>query len=108
ELAIVQPHGPDRMVIATTRRRSSALIAIAGRMQTHDAAGLGVLVRDGGTLVSVIVNAAQPSAVPRARRYRLLVVADDGDRPFPRAWNEAVLRWQRVGSPLRSHSAAPR
>src|SRR5437764_633303 len=26
ELAIVQPHGPDRMVVVTTRRRTSALI----------------------------------------------------------------------------------
>jgi uncharacterized protein (DUF58 family) len=106
ELAIVQPHGPERLVVGTTRRRSSALIAVTGSLQTHDAGALGVLVRDGGTLVAVVSNNKRSSAVPRSRRFRLLLVRDEADRPFPQSWNEAVLRWQRSGNPLSSPSAA--
>jgi uncharacterized protein (DUF58 family) len=107
ELAIVHPHGPERMVVATTRRRTSALIAVTGSLQAHDAGAIGVLVRDGGTLVTVITNPARSAVVPRSRRFRLFVVRDDPDRPFPQTWNEAVLRWQRTSNPLSSPSAAP-
>jgi uncharacterized protein (DUF58 family) len=106
ELAIVQPHGPDRMVVVTTRRRTSALIAVTGTLQTYDAGALGVLVRDGGTLVTVVSNTRTSTVVPRSRRFRLFVVRDDAERPFSQSWNEAVLRWQRSSSPLTSPSAA--
>ena len=33
ELAVVEPHGPDRIVATTTRRRSPALVAVMGRMR---------------------------------------------------------------------------
>jgi uncharacterized protein (DUF58 family) len=98
ELAIVQPHGPDRLLIATTRRRTSALIAVTGRVHTPDASALGILVRDGGMLVGVTTNPAGSSMVPRARRFRVVVVDDDGRRPFSTTWNEAMLRWQRNGT----------
>jgi hypothetical protein len=107
ELAIVQPHGPDRMVVVTTRRRTSALIAVTGSLHAHDAGALGVLVRDGGTLVTVVTNAARSATVPRSRRFRVFVVPDDPDRPFLQSWNEAVLRWQRSTNPLSSPSPAP-
>ncbi len=82
ELAIVQPHGADRMGILSTRRRSSAVIAVTGRLQTHDSGALGVMVRDGGTLLAVVTNPTDSAVAPRSRRFRLHVVVDAGDRPF--------------------------
>ena len=43
ELAVVEPHGPERIVAAETRRRTGALVAIVGRVRADDAAALGVL-----------------------------------------------------------------
>ncbi len=107
ELAVVQPHGPDRLLVATTRRLTSALIAATGRLQPNDASALGLLVRDGGSLVAVTTVTTDSAIVPRARRFRFFVVADDGSRPFSTAWNEAMLRWQRNGTPSSpSHARA--
>ena len=53
ELAVVEPHGPDRIVATTTRRRTSALVAVMGRMRGDDSGALSVLVRDGGMLTVV-------------------------------------------------------
>ncbi len=97
ELAIVEPHGADRLLIASTRRRSSALVAVTGELLGPDLASLGLLVRDGGLLVSVPTADHSAPSVPRTRRFRTLVVPHD-ERPFPNSWNEAVLRWQRAGS----------
>jgi uncharacterized protein (DUF58 family) len=98
ELAVVQPHGADRLLLALSRWRTNALIAVTGRLDATDAGAVGLLVRDGGTCL-IVTTSAQPSPVEaRARRYRLAVVPDRGDRPFPQAWNEAMLRWQRSGS----------
>ena len=106
ELAVVQPHGPDRLVVASTRRHTGALIAVTGRIEPTDAGALGVLVRDGGTLVAVATNGESAAIASRARRFKLVIVRDDTNIPFPQAWNEAMLRWQRSGSPT-SRSAAP-
>ncbi len=105
ELAIVEPHGADRFLIAATRRRSSALVAVTGRLLANDAASLGLLVRDGGLLVTVPTADQSAPVPPRVRRYRSLVVANDR-RSFAHSWNEAVLRWQRTGSLPTSHSPA--
>ena len=106
ELAVVEPHGPDRIVASETRYRSSAIVAIIGRAQPNDAAALGVLVRDGGQLTVV---ECMPEAVHlslRSRRLRrTLIVANGADRPFPDSWNEAVARWQPRAH--RSPSASP-
>ena len=95
ELAVVEPHGPDRIVASDSRRRSGALVAIMGRARPTDAAALGVLVRDGGQLTVV---ACMPGGAPlslRSRRIRRpLIVANGPDRPFTDSWNEAVVRWQ--------------
>jgi uncharacterized protein (DUF58 family) len=95
ELAIVQPHGPDRLSVALTRRRTGALIAIAGRLQPNDAAGLGALVRNGGMLIAVTTTAEPGTVTARSRRFRPLVVDFGPNSTFSRSWNEAVLRWQR-------------
>lgn len=106
ELAVVQPHGPDRLLIAATRTRSSALIAVTGRLLPNDAASLGSMVRDGGLLVSVATAEGAAAVAPRARRYRMLTVPYD-ERPFTQSWNEAMLRWQRIGNLPTSPSPAP-
>jgi uncharacterized protein (DUF58 family) len=105
ELAVVQPHGPDRLLIAATRMRSSALIAVTGRLLPNDAASLGALVRDGGVLVSVATSSEAAPVAPRARRFRTIVVPHD-ERPFTQSWNEAMLRWQRIGNRHTSPSPA--
>jgi uncharacterized protein (DUF58 family) len=105
ELAIVQPHGPDRLLIAATRTRSSALIAVTGRQLPNDAASLSALVRDGGVLVSVMTAEGSTPIAPRARRFRTVVVPSD-ERPFTQSWNEAMLRWQRIGNLPTSPSPA--
>jgi uncharacterized protein (DUF58 family) len=97
ELAIVEPHGPHRLVVAMGRHKSSAVVAVTGTLHTHDAGALGLIVRDGGTLVSVITN-NPASTHPRARRFRSVVVASDADHPLPQTWNEAMLRWKRSGT----------
>jgi len=108
ELAVVEPHGPDRIVAADSRRRSGALVAIVGRTQAADAATLGVLVRDGGqlTVVACMPDAAQISL--RSRRLRRPVIVSYGtDRPFTDSWNEAVVRWQPRAHRSPSVSPAP-
>jgi uncharacterized protein (DUF58 family) len=105
ELAVVQPHGADRLLVASTRRRSSALVAVTGRLQTTDATVLGVLVRDGGLLITVASVDGEIPLPARSRRFRAVGIACDG-RPFAQTWNEAVLRWQRSGSLPSSPSAA--
>ena len=105
ELAIVEPHGADRLLIASTRRRSSALIAVTGRLLPNDAASLGLLVRDGGLMVTVSCSEQTAPVAPRVRRFRSLVVEHD-ERPFALSWNEAVLRWQRTGNRPTSQSHA--
>ena len=106
ELAIVEPHGADRLMIASTRRRSSALIAVTGRMLANDAASVGLLVRDGGLLVTVPTGDQSTPVALRARRFRTLGIPYD-NRPFAQSWNEAVLRWQRTGTLPTSSSPAP-
>jgi uncharacterized protein (DUF58 family) len=94
ELAVVEPHGPDRIVAAQTRRRTGALVAVTGRLRTDDGAALSVLVRTGGSLT--VVTTLPEGAVPmRVRRFRPIIVGFGPERPFVDVWNEAVLTWQR-------------
>ena len=95
ELAVVEPHGPDRIVASESRRRSGALVAIIGRAQPTDAAALGVLVRDGGQLSVVeCMPGAAPLSLRSRRLRRPMVVANGAERPLTDSWNEAVVRWQ--------------
>lgn len=108
ELAIVQPHGPNRFVIATTRRRTSALIAVIGNLSAADGGALSVIVRDGGTLTAIATTPQTASVPLRSRRIRPLFVPFDDHRPFPDSWNEAVIRWQRSNRhPLSASPARP-
>ena len=106
ELAVIEPHGPERLVAAESRRRSGALVAIVGRAQPTDAGALGVLVRDGGQLTVVACMPEAATLTLRSRRLRRpLIVANGYDRPFTDSWNEAVVRWQPRAQ--RSPSASP-
>jgi uncharacterized protein (DUF58 family) len=95
ELAVIEPHGPERFVAAESRRRTGALVAITGRIQANDAAALAVLVRDGGQMTVVACASGATNFVMRTRRLRRPFVIENGnERPFTDSWNEAVVRWQ--------------
>ena len=106
ELAVVQPHGPDRVLLANTRRRTGALIAVIGRTESQDASAFTVLVHDGGLLLLVGTSETGPPMV-RTRRLRPLTLRSGPSDSFPQSWNEAVLRWQRRALLPSSPSAAP-
>lgn len=95
ELAVVEPHGPERIVAATSRRRTGALVAVTGRVDTGDLGALAVLVRSGGSLTLVATRDDVAAAPPPGRRVRPVVVHATPDRPFRKSWNEAVLSWSR-------------
>jgi uncharacterized protein (DUF58 family) len=105
ELAVVEPHGPDRLVAATSRRRTGALVAVMGRMRGDDSGALSVLVRPGGML-TVVTTLPEGSGVwVRSRRFRPIVVPFGPDEALVTSWNQTVLQWQRsVRLPL---SASP-
>jgi uncharacterized protein (DUF58 family) len=105
ELAVIEPHGPERIVAAESRRRTGALIAIVGRIHAADSAALAVLVRDGGQLTVVACAPGATDLVLRTRRLRRpFVIPNGSDRPLTESWNEAVVRWQP--NALRSRSAS--
>ncbi len=79
---------------------------MTGRLLANDAASLGLLVRDGGLLITVPTADDAGTLAPRSRRYRSLSVPYT-ERPFANSWNEAVLRWQRTGTLRTSQSPAP-
>ena len=108
ELAVVEPHGPDRIVATESRRRSGALVAIMGRPLARDAAALGVLVRDGGQLTVVACMPDAGAVAVRSRRVRHPIVVPNGSEgSFPVSWNEAVVRWQPRARRSPSPSPAP-
>jgi uncharacterized protein (DUF58 family) len=105
ELAVVEPHGPDRVVATASRRRSPALVAIMGRMRGDDSGALNVILRGGG-LLAVVTTLPEGSGIwVRSRRYRPIVVPFGPDDSLVPSWNRTVLQWQRsVRLPL---SASP-
>jgi uncharacterized protein (DUF58 family) len=95
ELAVIEPHGPERIVAAETRRRTGALVAIVGRVEAVDAAALAVLIRDGGQLTVVACVPEATDVLLRTRRLRRpFLIANGTQRPLTETWNEAVVRWQ--------------
>jgi uncharacterized protein (DUF58 family) len=108
ELAVVEPHGMDRFAGAVASRRAGSLVAIVGSLRGDDAGALGMMTRAGGLLTIVTTRAAAAPAIAGGRRVRPLLVGVSPDRPFPTAWNEAVLLWQRSARQLHPASPSPR
>jgi hypothetical protein len=102
----VEPQGPDRIVAATSRRRTAALVAIMGRMRGDDSGALSVLLHGGGML-AVVTTLPEGSGVwVRSRRFRPIVVPFGPDDSFVMSWNRTVLQWQRsVRLPLSASRA---
>jgi uncharacterized protein (DUF58 family) len=105
ELAVVEPHGMDRFAGAIVSRRSASLVAVLGSTRGDDTGALGMMTRTGGLLTVVTTRAGAAPGVAPSRRTRRLLVRVTPDRPFPQAWNEAVLQWQR--SARQRHPASP-
>ncbi|MCU1426211.1 MAG: hypothetical protein JWL83_211 [Actinomycetia bacterium] len=107
ELAVIEPHGPDRFAMLNPRR-SASFVAIIGTLRPEDGGALGMFVRRGGLLTLVTTRAGTAPVVPPGRRVRPMVVAASPERPFPNAWNEAVLLWQRTARQPHLASPSPR
>jgi uncharacterized protein (DUF58 family) len=104
ELAVIEPHGADRVEVGRLGPRG-LLVAVVGRLGTEDLDALGALTRGGSTLAVVDTRSTHAPVLPRRGRTPLVVGAGD-EIPFPRAWNEAVLRWQQSRAP-RSRPPSP-
>jgi uncharacterized protein (DUF58 family) len=104
ELAVIEPSGLDRFAMAPGRRAAS-FVAIVGALRADDLGALGLMVRSGGLLTIVSTRTGVEPALPRGRRVRPLLVGVAPNRPFPTAWNEAVLQWQRTAR--QAHRASP-
>jgi uncharacterized protein (DUF58 family) len=95
ELAVVEAHGPDRIVATTTRRRAGALVAVMGRMRGDDSGALSVLLRGSGMLAVVTTMPEGSGVWSRSRRFRPIVVPFGPDISLTDSWNRTVLLWQR-------------
>ncbi len=100
ELAVVEPHGLEQFGVALARRRAASLVAVVGTLRPADVAALGMMTRAGGMLTIVTTRAKEAPALAPGRRVRPLLVGVTPERPFPVAWNEAVLLWQRSARQL--------
>jgi hypothetical protein len=67
-----------------------------------------MMTRAGGLLTIVTTRAANAPSLAPGRRVRPLLVGVTPERPFPVAWNEAVLLWQRSARQLHPASLSPR
>jgi uncharacterized protein (DUF58 family) len=94
ELAVIEPSDVARF--APGRARPSAVVAVLGRPRDGDLLVLERLTGRRGMLAVVVTRpeGVQPPALATRRTVPLAVVVTP-ERPFPTAWNEAVIRWQR-------------
>ena len=94
ELAVIEPAGVSRL--APGNARPSAVVAVLGRPREGDLLILERLTRRRGMLAVVVTRpeSGQPAALA-TRRTVPLAVNVTPEHPFPIAWNEAVIRWQR-------------
>jgi uncharacterized protein (DUF58 family) len=100
ELAVIEPTGVGRL--APGRARPSAVVAVLGRPRDGDLLVLERLTGRRGMLAVVVTrpDGGQPVGLTTRRTVPLQVIVTP-DRPFPIAWNEAVIRWQRSSSHAR-------
>ncbi len=100
ELSVIEPTGIGKL--APGGVRPSAVVAVLGRPREGDLLVLERLTRRRGMLAVVITrpDGGQPATLATRRTVPLAVTVTP-DRPFPIAWNEAVIRWQRSSSHAR-------
>jgi len=90
-LAVIEPHGPDRLDgIVADKRPAGLVIAVLGTIDER----LARLLYSRRTHGPVIAVATRPSeiAVPG------VTVVDASVEPFPSAWNRSVIAWRPVAS----------
>jgi uncharacterized protein (DUF58 family) len=106
ELAVIETTGLPRL--APGRARPSTVVAVLGRPRDGDVLVLERLTGRRGML-AVVVTRPDGSQAPAlaTRRTVPLAVTVTPERPFPVAWNEAVIRWQRSSSHARLWSPSP-
>jgi uncharacterized protein (DUF58 family) len=94
ELSVIETTSVPRL--APGRARPSAVVAVLGQPRDGDLLVLERLTGRRGMLAVVVTRplGGQPAALA-TRRTVPLAVTVTSERPFPIAWNEAVIRWQR-------------
>jgi uncharacterized protein (DUF58 family) len=107
ELAVIEPHSGEHFSTAGVRRTAS-FVAIVGAVRPEEAGALGLFVRGGGLFTMVTTRAGTSPFAPPGRRVRPMLVGVSPERPFPTAWNEAVLTWQRSARQQHLGSHSPR
>jgi uncharacterized protein (DUF58 family) len=105
ELSVIEPTGIGKL--APGGARPSAVVAVLGRPRDGDLLVLERLTRMRGMLAVVLTRPDGQPAALATRRTVPLTVNVTPDRPFPIAWNEAVIRWQRSSSHARLFSPSP-
>ncbi|MDQ1466874.1 MAG: hypothetical protein QOH10_1289, partial [Actinomycetota bacterium] len=100
ELAVIEPSAPPRL--APGNARPSAVVAVLGRPRDGDLLILERLTRRRGMLAVVVTRPdGRQESTLATRRTVPLAVNVTAEKPFPIAWNEAVIRWQRSSSHAR-------
>lgn len=101
-LAVVRADAADRLAAVAAdlrvRRHPGVLVAVLGQVRAEELDALSPEHRQDG-VVTVVLTRAGSGGPAAATRRRGLVVVDATREPFPRAWNEACLRWKTVAVP---------
>jgi uncharacterized protein (DUF58 family) len=106
ELAVIEMSGLPR--IAPGRSRPATVVAVLGRPREGDVLVLERLTGRRGLLAVVITRPDGTQAPALATRRTVpLAVTVTPEHPFPVAWNEAVIRWQRSSNHARLSSPSP-
>lgn len=106
-LAELEAGGPDQLTAAALPISTHpVLVAVLGRPRAHDLHALDLLVTTHGMLTVVATHPGAP--IPTRPASPTLWCTVDDERPFPEAWNDAVLRWQHDAARRFLPSRSPR
>ncbi len=94
ELSVIEPTQAARL--APGSARPTAVVAVLGRPRDGDVLVLERLTGR-NAMLAVVVTRPEPerASALATRRTVPMTVTVTPTRPFPDAWNEAVIRWQR-------------
>ena len=82
-------------------------MAVLGRVSPADVEALAPRSRQGGVVTTVLTRPSDGKD-PLPQQRSGLIVVDATQQPFPRAWNEACLRWKTVAVPNSPVPPSPR